>query len=289
VAAYSRDGLNTNLLAAGEPLAEVQNEAETGHELAQKARFGIVIAVITAQLRLIRTLRGFTQKFGSFDDEHFDELRFEHHLAGEPVLALPECWYWIRKLQARFFAGDYESAVDAALRARRLLWTSPSLFETAEYHFYAALARAALSDSATSSFAEASEDKPSERQDSSSVALAKGKHLKALAEHHQRLALWAENCPENFETRVALVAAEIARIEGRALDAERLYKQAIRSAHANGFVHNEALANELAARFYAGRGFEKIAHAYLLDSRYCYLRWGASGKLRQLDELYPSE
>ena len=172
VAAYSCDALNTNLLAAGDPLAEVQQEAETGLEFAQKARFGIVIAVITAQLRLIRTLRGLTQKFGSFDDEHFHELRFEHHLAGEPVLALPECWYWIRKLQARFFAGDYESAVDAALRARRLLWTSPSLFETAEYHFYAALARAAVSDSTTSSFAETSEDKPSERQDLSSEALA---------------------------------------------------------------------------------------------------------------------
>jgi len=43
----------------------------------------------------------------------------------------------------------------------------------------------------------------------------------------------------------------------------RLYEQAIRSARENGFVHNEALANELAARFYAARGFEKIAHAYL--------------------------
>ena len=56
------------------------------------------------------------------------------------------------------------------------------------------------------------------------------------------------------------MGAEIARIEGRVLDAEHLYEQAIRSAHENGFVHNEALANELAARFYAARGFEKIAH-----------------------------
>ncbi|HTD15868.1 MAG TPA: ATP-binding protein, partial [Chthoniobacterales bacterium] len=71
------------------------------------------------------------------------------------------------------------------------------------------------------------------------------------------------------------------------LDAERLYEQAIRSARANGFVHNEGLANELAARFYGARGFEKIAHAYSRDARYCYLRWGAAGKVRQLDELYP--
>ena len=67
----------------------------------------------------------------------------------------------------------------------------------------------------------------------------------------------------------------------------RLYDQAIRSAHANGFVHNEALAYEVAARFYAARGFDKIANAYLREARYCYLRWGADGKVRQLDQLYP--
>ncbi len=77
------------------------------------------------------------------------------------------------------------------------------------------------------------------------------------------------------------------RIEGRELDAERLYEEAIRSARENGFVHNEALANELAARFYATRGFQTIAHAYLRNARYGYLRWGADGKVRQLDALHP--
>ena len=68
----------------------------------------------------------------------------------------------------------------------------------------------------------------------------------------------------------------------------RLYEQAIRSARDNGFVHNEAIANELAARFYAARGFEKIAWVYLRDARHCYLRWGADGKVRQLEEMYPN-
>jgi len=42
----------------------------------------------------------------------------------------------------------------------------------------------------------------------------------------------------------------------------RLYEQAIRSAHATAYSH-EALANELASRFYAAHGFEKIARVYL--------------------------
>ena len=113
------------------------------------------------------------------------------------------------------------------------------------------------------------------------------KHFAALTAHHRQLEVWAEHNPATFENRAALVGAEIARIEGRTLDAQDLYEKAIRSAHANGFVHNEGLANELAGRFYAARGFEKIATTYLRDARYCYLRWGADGKVRQLEQLYP--
>jgi predicted ATPase len=266
VAAYICDALNTNLLASGDPLPEVQREAENGLEFVQKAQFGIVSDIITAQLGLIRTLRGLTPKFGSFDDGRFEEVRFERHLASDPVLALPECWYWIRKVQARFYAEDYASAVDASLKAQKLLWTSPSLFETAEYHFYGALSHAASWDDAL----------PGQKQ----------QHFEALATHHRQLEIWAANCPENFENRAALVGAEIARIEGRELEAERLYEKAIKSARANSFVHNEAVANELAARFCVARGFERIAHLYLQEARHCYLRWGADGKVRQLDEFY---
>jgi len=106
-----------------------------------------------------------------------------------------------------------------------------------------------------------------------------------VLDHHRQLEVWAEVNPETFEDRAALVGAEIARIEGRVLDAQELYEKAIRSARKNGFVHNEAVANELAGCFYAARGFEKIATTYLRDARYCYLRWGADGKVRQLERL----
>ena len=121
-AVYSCINLNTNLLAAGDPLVEAQREAENGLEFAQKARFGWVIDTTTAQLGLIRTLRGLTPKFGSFGDGQFEELRFERRLASDPVLAQPECLYWIRKLQARFLAADYISALAASLKAEPLLW-----------------------------------------------------------------------------------------------------------------------------------------------------------------------
>jgi len=259
--------LNANMLLAGDPLIEVEHEAERNLEFAQKARFGMFVDLIAAPLGLVRTLRGLTRKFGSFDDEQFEELQAERRFASNPNLQIAECWYWIRKLQARFLDGDGTAAVDASRNAERLLWTSRSQLEAAEYHFYSALSRAACCDSVSAD----------ERR----------QHLETLAVHQRQLDIWAQNCPENFENRAALVGAEVARIEGRLLDAEQLYEKAIVSARANGCVNNEAIANELAAQFYAARGFEKIACAYLRDARYCYQRWGADGKVRQLDELFP--
>ncbi|SED35510.1 trifunctional serine/threonine-protein kinase/ATP-binding protein/sensor histidine kinase [Bradyrhizobium erythrophlei] len=266
-AAYSYNFLNTNLLAAGDPLEYVQREAESGLEFAKKTRFLRVADQITTQLALVRTLRGLTTKFGSFNEEHFDEVQFESHLSGNSTLLVPECWYWIRKLQARFSAGDYSSAIQASLNAERLLWSCNYYFEAAEHHFYSALARAGAFDSANQS--------------------SRQVHFKALTDYHRQLAVWAENCPENFENRAALVSAEIARIESRDLDAMHFYEQAIRSAHEHGFVQNEAVAHELAARFYSARRLETSADAHLRSARHCYLRWGADGKVSQLDRLYP--
>src|SRR5262249_23740575 len=103
----------------------------------------------------------------------------------------------------------------------------------------------------------------------------------------QQLRIWAANCPQNFEDRAALLGAEIARIEGRTLEAMDLYERAIASARANGFVHNEALAYERASDFYRSRGLEQFADTYLRSARARYASWGADGKVRQLDQLHP--
>jgi hypothetical protein len=266
-AAYCGTQLTTNLLAADDPLVESQREAENAFAFAQKFRFGMVIDRTGVQIALIRMLRGLTPTFGSLDNQTFNEFKMERRFAENPDLALAEYCYWLRKMQGRFFAGQYSAAIEASSRAQRLLRSSPSVSESAEFHLYGALSRAAC--------CEPSGPDPYAR------------HRETLAAHDRQLRAWAANCPENFEDRSALVGAEIARLEGRELDAEHLYEQAIRSARENGFVHNEAIANELAARFYEARGFKTISHAYLQKARYCYSRWGATGKVRQIDKLYP--
>jgi hypothetical protein len=88
-----------------------------------------------------------------------------------------------------------------------------------------------------------------------------------------RRAQWAENCPENFANRAALVAAEIARLEGWELEALRLYEDAIRLAREQGFIQNEGFANELAARFCTALGLDTSDQADLPSARQCYLRY----------------
>jgi len=99
-----------------------------------------------------------------------------------------------------------------------------------------------------------------------------------LTAHREQLREWADNYPPTFGDKYALVSAEIARLEGRDTDAMRLYEQAVRSASGNGFVQNEGLAHEVAARFYAARGVKTIAHACLREARRCYLRWARSAR-----------
>ncbi|MBV8214553.1 MAG: GAF domain-containing protein, partial [Verrucomicrobia bacterium] len=265
-AVFACDRLVILLLGAGDTLSEVQAEAETGLEFARKAKFGFVSDIIIGHLRFIRALRGLTASLSSFDDAEFDESRFEQSLRTNPNFVFARCWYWIRKLQAFFHAGDYEAALEAASMAEPLLQTGPGHFEWAEYTFYSALAKAAHYDSAS----------PEQ----------KAQFQATLASRRQQIAILAENCPENFGNRAALINAEIARIEGRLPDAEILYEKAIESAREHGFIQNEAIAHEVAARFYSARGIETIANACLRNARYCYLRWGAAGKVKQLDKRY---
>jgi PAS domain S-box-containing protein len=268
-AALASRSTNSIFLAVGHPLDEVEHEAERGLEF---VRFGFYLDRISAPLALVRTLRGKTAKFGSLDDGPFTERSFEERATGQPVHAFLEAHYWLRKLQARFFAGDYVSALEAAQKVEawyaRLASLSLFMLEEEEFSFYAALTRAALCEPTGPDLY--------------------AKHREALNRYEGQLRAWAARCPENYRDRATLVGAEIARIEGRSLDAMDLYERAIVAARASGFVHNEALAYEAAARFYATRGFEEIAHLYLRNARRGYLRWGAEGKVRHLDQLHPT-
>ena len=102
-----------------------------------------------------------------------------------------------------------------------------------------------------------------------------------------RLAVWAGTCPENFQHHHLLVAAERARIKGQALDAMRLYDEAIDAADKHRFPNIAALAAERASRFYLAAGRHRIVGGYLEIAHDRYAAWGAVAKCRALVDEFP--
>ena len=178
------------------------------------------------------------------------------------------CSYWVLKLKAQFLSRNYGGALAAADKASPLLQVVDFPVVLMDYFFYAALTVAALYETASA-------DRQAEWR-------------QVLIEHREQLREWAENYPPTFADKHALVLAEVARLEHRDADALRLYEQALYSARDNGFVQNEGLAHELAAQYCLARGIETAGYTYLRNARNCYDRWGAHGKVKQLDERLPA-
>ncbi|MBP0017718.1 MAG: AAA family ATPase [Cyanobacteria bacterium SBLK] len=110
----------------------------------------------------------------------------------------------------------------------------------------------------------------------------------AIVESNQDvLQRWAKRAPMNFQHKADLVQAEYYRVLDRPYEAMELYDRAIIGAKENEYTHEEALANELAAKFYLSRGQERIASGYMQDAYYCYARWGAKAKTDLLEQNYP--
>jgi PAS domain S-box-containing protein len=251
-------------LFCGDTLLEAERFAVEGMDFASKFEFGAVVESLRGQRSLVRSLRGMGCDFVDANGLQFDQKGFEERLDADRSLVLAACRYWIRKVQLCVLNEDFPMALESAARARSLLWTTSAFIEQADYHFYSAIAHLGAIEANVT---------PERRTT----------HLEEVAVHRKQLAVWSENCPQNFENRLALVDAGLAHLDGRHLDSERFYELSIQSSRENGFIPNEALALERASMFYLDRGFEDIADMYLLKARDSYLRWGAEDKVRRLE------
>jgi signal transduction histidine kinase/GAF domain-containing protein len=266
-ACFCMDRSVTVLILRNDPLDVVWRESEKSLDFIRKAGFRDMAGAIVSQQRFIATMQGRTATFSTFSDAQFDEATFEVQLTADRMTLMICCFYWILKLKARFLSGDFAEALGAADEAKPLLWAATSQIQLLDYFYYAALTVAACYETASA-------DEQSEWRD-------------LLTAHLEQLREWADNYPPTFGDKHALVSAEIARLEGRDPDAMRLYEQAIQSARENGFIQNEGLAHELAARFYLAHGSTTAGRAHLEAARSCFAQWGADGKVRQMDEQYP--
>ncbi len=200
-----------------------------------------------------------TEPTASFDEDVYQLTHRGHSLF--------EMFYLIAKLALLYTFDRYLAACEVAQEAERVIRDYTGTIWDELRVFYHALAIAALYDSFTAE----------EQQ----------KAWNQLTDLHGKMRIWAKNCPENFLHQYLLISAEMARISGNHIEAMEFYERGIQSAVENEFMQNEALANELYAKFWLHRKNEKITRLYINEAHYSYVKWGATAKVKDLETRYP--
>ena len=181
-------------------------------------------------------------------------------------LYLPLFYAHLAKLNIHYYFGEYESARNHGLEAEALVESAIGSAFLPDMNFFLSLSLIACIDLDQSK---------------------KKEYIKKVKKNQKLMKKWARFAPMNRLHKYKLVAAELARIQGKIHEAADLYEQAIDAAKENEFVQDEGLACELAAKFYISRNKHRTSRGYLIDARYAYKRWGASEKVAELDETFP--
>ena len=171
---------------------------------------------------------------------------------------------YIYKLLLAYYFGNYTAALDYIPLVKKYLMSVSGYF-VPTFHFYAALSNLALL--------------PTQPDIEQAEIMAQ------LQLHESTLYRWTQN--HFYLHKWHLVEAEKQRVLGNKAEAIEMYDRAISGAKENQYINDEALANELAAKFYLEWGKEKIAQIYMIEAYYCYVQWGATAKVTDLETRYP--
>ena len=220
-------------------------------------------ALLALQLNLWN-LSGLTASKLEFHNDEINEVQYLQLCQLHNSFAWI-CTFHVFKSQVLYLYGHFTEALNCALAAEKQISFILGQFQMSEHNFYYSLSLAAL-------YQEAS-------------AETKQQYWQQLTANQQQMQIWADICPENFLHKYLLVAAEMARISGGDLETIMdLYDRAISSARENEFLQNEALANELAAKFWLSKDKEEFAQLYMQKAYYGYRLWGALRKVEDLQK-----
>jgi PAS domain S-box-containing protein len=264
-AAYALANLVFARMFSGARLDQVLAEAESALTFYRRIQHSSGVPYVQPFIQAVRCLKGLTRGPTTFDDDLFEEARFRAEWAEN---GLGQAVFLTLRLQACYLLGDPESAWEYATQAAPWLPYWRSLFFQADFHFYAALTAARLS-----------------RRDRRGGQRATAAQVR---EHLLALEAWAASAPMSFKHKRDLVAAELARIEDRPVDALALYQAAIEEAGRGGFAQDEALAHELCARFHRTLDASRMADLHFSIALEGYSLWGAFGKVERLGREIPS-
>lgn len=264
---YTLFGKALNLFNQGMNLTDISSELPGLLEFNFKTKNQAMIDTLTAYDLILHNLSGMTTSISEFSTSEISDKEYlQRCQKHQSWIAI--CCYQIMKSQVLFTYGDYQESLDCLLLAKEYLPYVMGFFVTAVHNLYYSLNLIQIYATET-------------REE------IKNNYLQQLQENQKQMKIWADNCPENFLHKYLLVEAEFYRVDDDKLSALELYDRAIALAKENGYIHEEALANELAAKFYLEWGKQQIAQVYITNAYYAYARWGAKAKVDNLEEVYP--
>jgi predicted ATPase/signal transduction histidine kinase/tRNA A-37 threonylcarbamoyl transferase component Bud32 len=176
-------------------------------------------------------------------------------------------FFYLHKLILCYLFHEYKQSLENATKAEESSGVSLGFYSLVLLYFYESLSQLAV-------FTNAENNK-------------KECILKRVAANQKKMETWAHHAPMNFLHKFYLVEAERARVLGKDKDAREYYDRAITLAQENEYLNEEALAYELAGKFYLAKGQKHVARYYLQDAHYAYQRWGAVAKVKDLEARYP--
>jgi len=214
----------------------------------------------------ILNLRGYSQQPMLLIGEMYDETQQLplHQKAGARGLLFQ---VYVQKLMLCYWFQDYTAAFNHSLLAKEYLDAVIGSTIVPLFHFYDSLAKLAIISQA-------------KRSDQEKI-------LSTIIANQKQMQQWATHAPMNYLHKFYLVEAERARFAGQNSQAREYYEQAITLAQRYEYLQEEALANELTARFYLAKQQYKLAQVYLREAHYAYSRWGAVAKVKALENQYP--
>ncbi|WP_442946468.1 ATP-binding protein, partial [Nostoc sp. 'Peltigera membranacea cyanobiont' 213] len=250
-----------NPFYAGESLLNIQQNLPEYLELcAKKLNYQLAVDVIAGLNIWLAELTAFPAENLPTEQQHLDSCRVNNS-------DYAICHYLLLKTKVLCFYGRYEEAVKAAQGAEELVGTIIGKYQVAAINFYQSIAIA-------------------EYCRTHALGLDNS-YIQKVKSNQAQLSLWAISCPENFAHKYDLVNAILSILSGQKAEAIELFDRAISGAKANEYIQEEALANELAAKFYLNWGKEKVAASYMQEAYYCYAHWGAKAKTDDLENRYP--
>ncbi|WP_425335102.1 AAA family ATPase [Nostoc punctiforme] len=263
-AAYSAFTYCLQSFFVGKELLEVEREMATYSEAIRQINQRTSLTWIQIFRQSVLNLMGRSiNPLRLVGESYNEEKRSANHETDGVILFLVH----LNKLILCYLFSEYTQASENAIVAEHYVIRVAATPHVPLCYFYSTLARLAVY--------------------SESDTQVQQEILKEVAVNQEKMRLWAHHAPMNYLHKYHLVQAEKARVLGQLLEAEKLYEQAIQGARENEYIQEEALAYELAAKHYLARGLEKFAQIYMKEAHYCYERWGATAKVRNLEANYP--